>query len=172
MGFLFRVAMTERDNESLDLTYRLRWDNSKKIFDHSKVFQKFRDAKEVVDVSLRCSTKGNEGSLLRAHKLVLAAYSPVFKDMFTGLDMKNNTCVLMNGISCYNMSFILDFIYQGTVDIPQSKMKTFLSVAEELQIHGLQSGSENTDSISTTNVIESDADSDQHQSNAPNMFLN
>merc|ERR1712055_609718 len=126
--------------------FRIRWDGFKKIVDLSNSFQNFRDGKELLDVSLVCSN-GNGGSeSLRAHKLLLAAYSPVFKDMFTH-SSQNDSCVYLKGVSKDSLSSILDFIYQGSVDVPKSRITGFLADAHELQIQGLMSDIDTNESI-------------------------
>jgi len=129
-----------------DEMFRIRWDGSKKIVDLSNSFQKFRHGKELLDVSLVCANSNGGSESLRAHKLLLAAYSPVFKDMFT-YSSQNDSCVYLKGVSKDSLSLILDFIYQGSVDVPKSRMAGFLADAHELQIQGLMSDIDPNESI-------------------------
>ena len=40
---------------------------------------------------------------------------------------------------------ILDFLYQGVINIPQNELKGFLAVAEDLEINGLSEDSKDED---------------------------
>merc|ERR1712126_270062 len=104
------------------------------------------DGKELLDVSLVCANSNGGSQSLRAHKLLLAAYSPVFKDMFTH-SSQNDSCAYLKGVSKDSLSLILDFIYQGSVDVPKSRMAGFLADAHELQIQGLMSDIDPNESI-------------------------
>jgi len=138
--------MVGSNQSTSDEMFRIRWDGSKKIVDLSNSFQNFRDGKELLDVSLVCSNGTGGSESLRAHKLLLAAYSPVFKDMFTH-SSQNDSCVYLKGVSKDSLSLILDFIYQGSVDVPKSRMTGFLADAHELQIQGLMSDIDTNESI-------------------------
>jgi len=121
-----------------DELYRLRWDSSKQVVNLSNAFEAFRNDEQLFDVSLVCSSGNGGGSTLRAHKVVLAAYSSVFKDMFIRLSDKKDPIVFLKGISQDNLSSILDFMYNGSVDIPKSMINEFFSDAQELKIKGLK----------------------------------
>ena len=43
------------------------------------------------------------------------------------------------GISEEAMEFLLDYMYNGSVDVPKSEMNSIISAAEELEIKGLVS---------------------------------
>jgi len=99
----------------------------------------YRSEKERNDflvVSLLCSNNKRGSVTLRAHKLILAAYSSVFKDIFKSMNDKKDLAIVLKGISHYNLASVLDFMYQGSVDIPESVFNDFIAAAEELQIKG------------------------------------
>jgi len=133
-------------SDSSDELYRLRWDSSKQVVDLSNSFQAFRNDEELLDVSLVCSSGKVGGSTLKAHKVVLAAYSPVFKQMFNRLSDPRSPIVFLKGISFDNLSYMLDFMYQGSVDVPKSKINEFFADAQELQIRGLRGDNNNESS--------------------------
>jgi len=118
--------------------YRLRWQSSNDVIDLSKEFQNFRQNEELFDVKLGCATSDGGAVTTKAHKLVLSAYSPVFKDMFGRLKDNIDPYIFLKGVSQENLSGILDFMYQGSVDISKPELKSFLADAEELQIKGLK----------------------------------
>lgn len=86
---------------------------------------------DLVDVTLAV-----EGRLLKAHKMVLSVCSPYFKELF-----KSNPCqhpiVFMKDVSYVAMSDLLQFMYQGEVQVSQDNLTTFIKTAEALQIKGL-----------------------------------
>ena len=45
--------------------------------------------------------------------------------------------IYLHGVTYNNLESILDFIYNGEVDIAQEDLSKFLAVARELQIKGL-----------------------------------
>jgi len=129
------MALSDIDSNEM---YRLRWQGSNSVVDLTTEFRKFRENEELFDASLVCSVADGGTATLKAHQLILAAYSPVFKDVFTGLKDTKDPCIYLKGISQNNLSAVLDFMYHGSVDIPKSKMPAFLADAQELQIKGLK----------------------------------
>lgn len=130
--------MFRSNYEAPDEMYRLRWDSSKQVVDLSNAFQSFRNDEELLDVSLVCSDSNGGSITTRAHKVILAAYSPVFRDMFNRITEKKDPAIFLKGVSHENLSSMLDFMYQGSVDIPKSVLNEFIADAEELQIKGLR----------------------------------
>ncbi|KAL7292413.1 hypothetical protein TKK_0014002 [Trichogramma kaykai] len=86
---------------------------------------------QLVDVTLAA-----EGQILRAHKLILSVCSTYFRDLF-----KVNTCkhpiVILKDVNYRDLSAMLQFMYQGEVNIKQEDIANFLKVAEILKIKGL-----------------------------------
>jgi len=125
--------------------YRLRLDTSKQLGDLTNAFENFRSDEEFLDVSIVCSNGVGRSATLKAHQLILAAYSPIFKEMFNSLNDKKDPVIFLKGISYNNLSSMLDFMYQGCVDIPKSVMSDFLADAQELQINGLRGENDGND---------------------------
>ena len=112
--------------------YHLKWNDY-----HSSLTKYFRDLREnddMVDVAIV-----SDGRTFKAHKLVLSACSPVFKDMLR--KSRNQPfmqpLIFLHGVSRDNVEAILDFMYNGEVSINQEDLQTFLSIAEDLQVRGL-----------------------------------
>jgi len=104
----------------------------------ASVFKRLRSESDFFDVTLGCSD--SNGQLLQGHKVILASLSPVFKDMLKqhgSQQANNNTVLFLRGIHYRDLSAVLDFIYQGEVHIDESRLNSFLSVAEDLKIEGL-----------------------------------
>lgn len=120
-------------------TYRLRWNtDSSSGLDLSEEFRALRKNSDFFDVSLCCSVNSGGSLSLRAHKVILSSYSGVFREMFRQNSTRQDPFVYLNGISFSNLSNLLDFMYNGEANVSQSNLSTFLALAEELQIKGLQ----------------------------------
>merc|ERR1712223_1080251 len=121
-----------------DAKYKLRWNNgSSAELNLSQAFRELRENADLLDVSIACSSDSGGIKLLKAHKTILSIYSQVFKEMFNDQPKNKEPYIYLKGISFDEMSSILDFMYNGVVDISQTKLHAFLSVAEELQVKGL-----------------------------------
>ncbi|XP_018573599.1 protein tramtrack, beta isoform isoform X19 [Anoplophora glabripennis] len=124
--------------------FSLCWDNFHKNM--SSGMNSLLENEDLVDVTLAV-----EGKCLKAHKMVLSVCSPYFKELF-----KSNPCqhpiVFMKDVSYVALSDLLQFMYQGEVQVSQENLTTFIKTAEALQIKGLTgdgNGSADTDPIET-----------------------
>ena len=59
-----------------------------------------------------------------------------FREIFTHMD-NNHPWIYLKGILSQQMKFILDFVYQGEVEVPEDDLPDFLSSAGDLKIQGL-----------------------------------
>ena len=87
---------------------------------------------DFTDVTLVCK----DGRQLKSHKAILSAVSSFFKTVLQQ-NPHPHPLIYLKGVSFEDLSFILDFIYLGEVKIIQEGLATFLNVAQELQIDGL-----------------------------------
>ncbi len=104
-------------------------------------FADLRDEEELLDVTLV-----SEGRFLRAHRLVLSACSPLLRDMLSSRPQDRRagySCGSQPGmIFLHNVRYrdavaILNFMYQGEVNVNQEDLQAFLAAAEDLRIRGL-----------------------------------
>ena len=95
-------------------------------------FRDLRDSKDLFDMTLVCG----EFHQVQAHKVILSASSPFFRDVLAS-NPHVNPLIYLRGISQTDLQYILDFIYHGEVSVSQSNLNNFLSVAEDLKIKGL-----------------------------------
>ena len=113
----------------------LQWTDFKKNV--NSAFGRLRDDKEFSDVTLVCE----DGQQLEAHKIVLASSSPLFSDI-----LKNNNhahpLIFMRSTQLVNLEAILDFLYFGEANVFQDHLDSFLTLAEDLKVKGLQGRSE------------------------------
>ena len=118
----------------------LRWNDFAENV--SSAFKDLRTENDFFDVTLACSDSALK--TLQAHKVILSACSNVFKDIFRKQSNAQNLStpyIYMRGITYNNLASILDFIYNGEVNVTQKDLNSFLAIGEELQIKGLIQGS-------------------------------
>ncbi|XP_065173490.1 protein abrupt-like isoform X2 [Atheta coriaria] len=117
------------DDEGEEQQYCLRWNNFQANI--TSQFEALRDDEDFTDVSIVC-----EGRSIKAHRVVLSACSPLFKEMF-----KNNPCshpiIFMRDVDARSVSSLLEFMYAGEVNVAQAHLSNFLRTAESLKIRGL-----------------------------------
>ncbi|XP_040172780.1 protein abrupt-like isoform X1 [Anopheles arabiensis] len=109
--------------------FSLRWNNYTSYI--AGAFDSLRYEEDFVDVTLCC-----EGRKIRAHKILLSACSPYFKDVF-----KENPCqhpvIIFKNVRYTDLMSLVEFMYQGEVSVPQEQLPSFLHTAEILAIRGL-----------------------------------
>jgi len=107
----------------------------------SKSFGLFRNEDYLHDVTL----VSDDHKQVSAHKLVLSACSEYFKDIFKQNNKPNaHPLICLDGISSGDLNNIMDYIYNGEVQIFQENLDRFLNVAQRLKLEGLM-GNDNDD---------------------------
>jgi len=98
----------------------------------SSAFASLRNGDHFTDVTLACEN----GQQLEAHKVIIAASSPFFQKL---LERNNHPhpLIYMRMVTFEDLIAIVDFIYFGEANIDQENLESFLAVAEELQVKGL-----------------------------------
>jgi len=126
----------------------------------SGAFKELRAESDFFDVTLACSDSGSK--TLQAHKVILSACSNFFKATFRQQSNANkhpNPYIYLRGVTYSDLVSILDFIYNGEVNVAQEELNSFLAVAEELQIKGLtnrdKESSSSNDTASSSNAATS-----------------
>ena len=97
-------------------------------------------------MTLQCGTQA-----LQCHRLVLATcsewFSAVFRALSSGPQAVKHPVVVMWDASARDMALLLDFMYNGVVNVKQENLNTFLALAERLSVRGLtQAQAESTQS--------------------------
>ena len=115
----------------------LHWQNFSSTISGS--FQNFRSNSLLFDVTLACSSNINEDKpvFIKAHKVILAASSSLFKNLICNFEENSNTVIYLNGIEEDQLNSIIDFVYTGQVNVEQSKLERFLQVGQVLRVEGL-----------------------------------
>lgn len=94
-------------------------------------FQELRDQPDFMDVTLSC-----DGEQVRAHKVILSACSVTFRQLLKA-NPAPNPVILLWDVSLRDLASILDFMYNGEVNVKQEHLNSFLAVAERLRVRGL-----------------------------------
>ena len=110
----------------------LRWNDFE--VNISSAFHDLKEEKDFADVTLACSDNQVE-----AHKVILAASSHFFKRILKK-NPHSHPLIYLKGIKASDVEAVLKFIYHGEVNLEQDNLKTFLEVAEDLEVKGLVSG--------------------------------
>jgi len=112
-----------------DQRFSLKWNNYQSHL--VTAFESLLDQKDFIDVTL-----GVEGRKLPAHKMLLSACSPYFRDLLKGNPCQHPIIILRD--ICYDDLFsLLQFMYNGEVNVAQDQLNSFLKSAESLKIRGL-----------------------------------
>ena len=126
--------------------YNLTWHT---YTDHLKqMLQSLMNDKDSQDVTLVCDDKVK----IKAHRIVLKACSPVFKNILENNDRGGQT-IYLRGIQHQEMESILQFMYLGEATFYQDRMNEFLSVAKNLEIKELSKDVELDEEISEEKVF-------------------
>ena len=72
---------------------------------------------------------GDDHTQLSAHKLVLSACSEYFREIFTR-NKHSNTLLCLEELSKQDITNVLDYMYNGEVQIFQQNLDRFLSKAQ------------------------------------------
>ena len=95
-------------------------------------FRKLRTADDFYDVTL----VSDDQKQATAHKIVLSASSEYFKNILKS-NKHSHPMICLAGVNSDEMNSILDYIYNGEVQIYQENLDKFLDVAQRFHIEGL-----------------------------------
>jgi len=113
-------------------SFRLKWSSFQ-----GNVIEGLRDLRnynEFLDVSLF----GDHGTeKIDAHKVVLSAGSPFFHRILRNTPHGDKQSLYLRGVNHVNLKLLVEFLYQGEVNVPQENIDGFLAVTEDLEIKGL-----------------------------------
>jgi len=114
----------------------LRWNDFESNI--SVAFRELREDKDFFDITLAC-----EDEQLSAHKVILSACSPLFRNLLRR-NPHQHPLLYLKSVRYTDLQAVLNFMYNGEVNVAQEELNSFLAVAEELQVKGLtQSHSQN-----------------------------
>ena len=120
----------------------------------SSTFSSLRQEEHLFDVTL----VSDDEQHISAHKLVLTASSEFFKNILKKAK-HSNPMIFLSGFKSRDLFLVMDYIYQGEVQILQTDLDQFLHVAQQLKIEGLIGGDNySADETQTGNYIKEDAE--------------
>ena len=126
--------------------FSLKWNDFQ--VNVSKSFHSLRHERDFFDVTL----VSDDEQHLSAHKVVLSASSEFFKNILKKAN-HSSPMIFLSGVNSKNLSFVMDYIYQGEVQILQDELDGFLDTAQKLKIDGLI-GSNNHEGEEQETVID------------------
>ena len=98
-----------------------------------------REDIELTDVTLACE----DGQPVESHKVILAATSPFFQNLFK-MNKHPHPLIYMRWMKSEDLVAIIDFLYCGETTINQENLDDFLTIAVELKLKGLKGGTNET----------------------------
>ena len=107
----------------------LRWNDFEANISAS--LKELRDDRDFFDVTLAC-----EDDQVQAHKVILSACSPFFKNILRR-HPHQHPLLYLRGIKMKELSSIINFMYHGEANVDQANLNLFLSISEELKVKGL-----------------------------------
>ena len=99
----------------------------------SKSFKFLRKENDFYDVTL----VSDDQKQMSAHKLVLSACSEYFRNILKQSKQAIHPYLCLEGVSSSDLSNIMDYIYNGELQIYQDDLDRFLAVAQRFQLEGL-----------------------------------
>merc|ERR1712133_160851 len=113
--------------------FSLRWNDFQRNVSSS--FSKLRTEKDFFYVTLVSDDEVH----ISSHKVVLSASSEFFKNILRK-SLHSNPLIYLSGVKSKELNFVMDYIYDGEVQIYQEDLDSFLDIAEKLKIDGLVAG--------------------------------
>ena len=97
----------------------------------STAIQELRDDKDFFDITLAC-----DDEQIQAHKMILSACSPFFKNILRR-NPHQHPLLDLKGVKFNELQSVLNLMYHEEVNVAQEDLNSFLSVAEDLRVKGL-----------------------------------
>jgi hypothetical protein len=111
-------------------TFNIEWNNFK--INTENAFTNLLDNALFVDVTL----VSDDGQSFKAHKVVIAACSDLFRNILENTD-HSSPLIYLHGIQHQVLKYVLDFMYKGKAEVPEKNLPDFMKVAHELKLKGL-----------------------------------
>ena len=116
--------------------FSLKWNDFQITASNS--FRLLKQEKDFFDVTLVTEDQKQ----IQSHKVVLSACSSFFKPILQN-NIHSHPLIYLSGINSTNLQFIIDYIYEGEVQLFQEELDSFLDAAQKLQIAGLLTNQKN-----------------------------
>ncbi|KAB7495019.1 Protein tramtrack, alpha isoform [Armadillidium nasatum] len=139
----------------------LKWNNHKSIFlqnlsslrtQQNPIFLKLKYTELYSDATLACN-----GKYFSVHRLVLSTCSEYFEEMFEKMNRQNvHPFIIVTNIEYSYLEALLNFMYNGEVNVLHEMLPGLMKAAEILKIKGLAVPDEETSEKELSNVHERD----------------
>merc|ERR1712029_26757 len=110
--------------------FGLRWNDFQTTVSNS--FKLFRQEKNFFDVTL----VSDDQKQFLSHKVILSACSSFFQNLLKNNDNNSPIFIYLSGVNSTNLQMIMDYIYDGEVDVLYQELDSFLDAAQKLKIAG------------------------------------
>ena len=121
----------------MDEKLSLKWNDF--LPNVSNTFRRLRTTEDFFDVTL----VSDDQQQVSAHKVVLASSSEYFKNILTS-NKHSHPMLCLSGVNQEDLKNILDYVYNGEIQIYQDQLDQFLNIAQRFQLEGLMQGNEET----------------------------
>ena len=96
-------------------------------------FQSLRQERDFIDVTLI----SDDEIKLQAHKVVLSACSPFFRNVLRHSSNSDHPLLFLSGVQSPELQLVLEYVYNGEVKLKEDKLSKFLEATSKLKISGL-----------------------------------
>ncbi|XP_071636903.1 uncharacterized protein [Temnothorax longispinosus] len=110
--------------------YCLRWNNHRSNL--LSVFEQLLHNEAFTDVTIAAES----GRTVKCHKIVLAACSTYFQNLFHGLQ-DQHPIIILKDAGFPEIQAILEYMYRGEVNVAQNQLPDLLKIAQVLKVKGL-----------------------------------
>ena len=118
--------------ELSDDIFCLKWDEFTNNM--ASTFRSLRGDNDFTDVTLVCE----DGLVVEAHKVILAASSPFFLNVLKMTKHHPHPLIYLKGVKMRELEVVVDFLYQGEVNLDQEDLDSFLALAAHLRLKVLK----------------------------------
>ena len=133
----------------------LKWNNFESNI--TEKIHSLRGVDDFYDVTL----VGDDLKQVTAHRLVLSASSEYFKKILQNNKGFNHPILCLQGLIHSDINNIMDFIYNGQLELPQDEVKRYLHLAKRLELFGIHEPIETDLNKETSDELLSEG-SDEH----------
>ena len=113
-------------SEVYDLNWKKFHTNTLETFNKLRLEESFTDVTLVTD----------DHFMIKAHKLVLIASSQYFHNLLKVIPA-STPFICLDGVTRSDLKFLVEYLYNGEIKVPNNFIKRFLLLAKRFQVKGL-----------------------------------
>ena len=117
--FIYPMSIGQAFKMATKDEIQLAWSDFQ--IDATQSFQRLRTNQDFWDITL----VSEEYHLIKAHRVILSAGSSFFRTVLTSLEANPHPMFYLKGLSSFDISCMLDFIYCGETKVPKNIWKVF-----------------------------------------------